>query len=206
MGEIKEDQKAKLSFKLADDSEKELECFIKAVEKDRLSLKIPHEAYSYAQYLQEGEEIPVKIFTPNGIRMFDAVILNSPEEPEFVIEYVEDNTQIQRREYLRSVLKTKFIVERQDNENILTHTIDIGGGGIKFFYEGTFNKDEVVHCRLYLPFKMNSLQAQGIIIRQPHLPSNHHVFLFQKIDRFDRDKIIQKCFELQAESYLKNEF
>lgn len=201
MGEIREDQKAKLSFKLADDSEYELECFIKDIHADRLSLTFPKELISYAKHLEEGDEVPVKIYTPAGIRMYNAMILDSPVDSEFVIEYVEDNIQVQRREFIRGTLETKIIIERRISENIVTHTIDIGGGGIRFFYEGEFYPNEDVSCRLYLPFQMSSIKTQGNIINSPHLPPNEHVILFHKITNSDRSKIIQKCFELQTAAY-----
>ena len=201
MSEIREDQKAKLSFKLPDDSYKEMECFVKGIHHDRLSLTFPKEMMPYVRYLQEGEEVPISIFTPTGIRMFNSVILNSPLEEEFVVEYDENYTQIQRREYTRAKLETKFIVERLENENIVTHTIDIGGGGVRFFYEGSFKPNELVHCRLYLPFILASVQAQGHILEKPYLNKNEHVVFFSKISEIERDKIIKKCFELETKSY-----
>jgi len=201
MSEIREDQKAKLSFKLPDDSYKEMECFVKGIHHDRLSLTFPKEMMPYVRYLQEGEEVPISIFTPSGIRMFNAMILDSPMEQEFVVEYDENNIQIQRREYTRAKLETKFIVERLEAENIVTHTIDIGGGGVRFFYQGAFKPNELVHCRLYLPFILASVQAQGHILQKPYLGKDEHVVLFNQISEAERAKIIKKCFELEANSY-----
>jgi len=201
MSEIREDQKAKLSFKLGDNFEQELECLVKDVQNDRLLLKFPKEMLKYAKYLEEGKEVPVKIFTPMGVKMFSAMILDSPLSPDFVIEYVEDSIQIQRREYSRVTLETKVIIERLEDVNIVTHTIDISGGGIRFFYEGSFSPDELINCRLYLPFQMTSIQSKGHIINKPHLNKNEHVVLFNKIIESDRAKIIKKCFEVEAQRY-----
>lgn len=201
MGQIREDQKAKLSFKIGDNSEKELDCFVKNIKKDRLSLSFPHDALNYADYLQEGDEVPVKIFTPSGVKMFNAMILNSPLEPEFVIEYVEDSIEIQRREYSRVKLEAKVIIERQSGENLVTYTFDIGGGGLRFFSEGTFSPNEPVISRLYLPMRMSSILAEGIVIKKPHLQPHEHILLFTKIKESDRDQIVKKCFEVEASYY-----
>lgn len=201
MGVIREDQKAKLVFKLGDKSERELDCFVKDIQKDRLSLAFPKEALSYAEYLQEGNEVPVKIFTPSGIRVFDAMILNSPLEQDFVIEYVEDSIQIQRRAYARVKLETKLIVERSNGQNIITYTHDIGGGGLRFHYEGDFFPNEQVKCRLYLPKQMTSIVAMGEILKKPHLLKNEFIVLFTDIRESDRDRIIKKCFEVEASLY-----
>lgn len=201
MGEIRENQLAKLIFKVADGSEKELSCNIKKIYNDRISLNFPKETIYYVDYLQEGDEVAVKIFTPSGIKMYDSIILDSPLEDEFVIEFVEDYLEIQRRKYLRMELDTKIIIERKNHGNIVTHTFDIGGGGVRFFYEGLFEPRETVGCFLYLPMWLHSVKAQGIIIKDSHLKENEHVIVFTKIDENERDKIVKKCFELQLKSY-----
>ena len=202
MSEIKEDQKAKLLFKMADDSEKEFDCQIKEVQKDRISLKFPDELLEYSDFLEEGIELPVQIFTPSGIKSFDSIVLNSPLEAEFVIEYSENNIiQIQRRKYLRTELRTKLIINREGNVNIVTYTNDIGGGGVRFYYAGTFEKEEKVECMLYLPMQMRSVMAKGIVIDGSHLKENEHVLLFTDIDEKERDRIIKACFENELANY-----
>lgn len=198
MSEIKENQQVKLSFKTADGSEKDLDCSIKNIYKDRLSLNFPKEIIYYKDYLQEGDEVRAEIYTPTGIKMFEAIILNSPLEYDFVIEFVENFIEIQRRKYLRADLKTKVIIERPEKGNIVTSTLDIGGGGIRFLYEGVFEEKEKVNCLLYLPMYLNSIKASGIIIQDKHLEKNEHVMVFTKIDEKERDKIIKKCLELQS--------
>lgn len=199
MGEIRENQQTKLFFKLADGSEKELNCTIKKIYSDRLSLNFPKEVNDYPGYLQEGDEISVKIFTPTGIKAFDAIILNSPFDDEFIIEFVEDYLEIQRRMYLRMEFSAKVLIEK-GKTNIVTHTLDIGGGGVRFFYDGSIEDKETVNCHLFLP-EFPTIKAQGIIIKDPHLKENEYVMVFTKIEENDRDKIIKKCFELQVNSY-----
>ncbi|HNW26507.1 MAG TPA: PilZ domain-containing protein [Candidatus Gastranaerophilaceae bacterium] len=201
MGEVRRNQKIQISFKTNDGTEKIFECKIKELYSDRLMLDYPKDIVFYAEYLSEGEEIYVKIFTPAGIRAYNALILDSPLSENFIIEYVDSNIQIQRRAYARAPLKTKIIIERFDEPNIVTHTVDIGGGGIRFYFDGHFNRNELVNCRLYLPLQMTSVKAQGHIIEKPHLQTGEHVILFNKINEFDRDKIIKKCFEIEAMKY-----
>lgn len=201
MGEVRRNQKIQLSFRTKDGTDKIFDCKIKNIDKDRIFLDYPKDIVFYSEYLCEGEEIGVKIFTPAGIRSYDALILDSPLSEDFIIEYIDSNIQIQRRAYARAPLKTKIIIERFDEPNIVTHTIDIGGGGTRFYYDGVFNRNELVNCRIYLPLQMTSIKAQGHIIEKPHLQKGEHVVLFNKINEFDRDKIIKKCFEIEAMRY-----
>ncbi|MDD3437464.1 MAG: PilZ domain-containing protein [Candidatus Gastranaerophilales bacterium] len=196
MSEIRENQLTKLVFKTADNSEKELCCNIKDIYKDRISLNYPKETMYYLDYLEEGDEVNAQIFTPLGVRMFDSIILDSPREEEFIIEFIDNYIEIQRRKYLRVDLNTKIIIEREE-KNIVTHTLDIGGGGVRFFYNGSFGHHEKVGCFLYLPMLLNSIKAKGIILKDNHLKKDEHVLFFTKIDEGERDKIIKKCFELE---------
>lgn len=204
MGEIREGQKTKLLFKAAGGSEQELECSIRKIYADRISLNFSkEEVKQYIDYLREGDEMNVKIFTPSGIKMFDAIILDSPLEAEFVIEFVEDYIEIQRRKYLRMALNTKIMIERSQG-HVVTHTCDLGGGGLRFFYEGSFEHKETVNCRLFLP-DMPSIQIQGVIVKDDRFKANEHVLVFTKIKENERDMIIKKCFEVQVSAYKQAE-
>lgn len=196
---IRENQLVKLFFKDAEGSEKELNCSIKKVFKDRISLIPPEETIDYVDYLQEGDDVSVKIFTPAGIKAYDAIVLNSPLENDFVIEFVENYIEIQRRKYLRMDYEAKVLIQVGFTK-VVTHTIDIGGGGIRFASETPFEPNQTVTCHLFLP-EVPVIQAQGIIIKEKHLKDDEYVIFFTKIDEKDRTKILQKCFALQVDRY-----
>lgn len=189
----------KLFFKDAEGSEKELNCTIKKIFKDRISLIPPEETIDYVDYLQEGDDVSVKIFTPAGIKAYDAIILNSPLEDNFVIEFVENYIEIQRRKYLRMDYEAKVLIQ-EGFTKVVTHTIDIGGGGIRFASETPFESNQTVTCHLFLP-EVAAIQAQGIIIKEKHLKDDEYVLFFTKINENDRTKILQKCFALQVDKF-----
>lgn len=196
---IRENQLVKLFFKAAEGSEKELNCSIKKIYKDRIALIPPEETIDYVDYLQEGDDVSVKIFTPAGIKAYDAIVLNSPLENEFVIEFVEDYIEIQRRKYLRMDYEAKVLIQVGFTK-VVTQTIDIGGGGIRFASETPFEPNQTVTCHLFLP-EVPVIQAQGIIIKEKHLKENEYVIFFTKISEIDRTKILQKCFALQIDKF-----
>lgn len=196
---IRENQLVKLFFKDAEGSEKELNCSIKKIYKDRIALIPPEETIDYVDYLQEGDDVSVKIFTPAGIKAYDAIVLNSPLENEFVIEFVENYIEIQRRKYLRMDYEAKVLVQVGFTK-VVTQTIDIGGGGIRFASETPFEPNQTVTCHLFLP-DVPTIQAQGIIIKEKHLKENEYVIFFTKISENDRTKILQKCFALQVDKF-----
>ncbi len=196
MGEIKEGQKVKLTINTDEGLEKELECTIKNIYADRLSLNYPEEIFKYIEYFEEGEDVPVKIFTPLGIKSFSALILDSPYEEDFTIEYIENANEIQRREYVRVQLCVKVFIEKEDKNNVIAYTIDVSGGGIKFMSEEKFNDKEKIKIVMYMPDD-KAIQAKGVIVHNQFIPKNQHIVSFSEIDEKDRDRIIKKCFEIQ---------
>ena len=204
MDEIKKGQKIKLCFETTDNPDVEVDCFIKEVSKDRLSLDFSDEIFRYIDELKEGNEMIAKIFTPEGIKVFDTIILNSPLEDDFIIEYVERSLKIQRRKYIRAALDTKIIIERREFDNIITRTTEIGGGGLRFIYEGSFEPEELLGSLLYLPKQIRAIRAKGILLPNGYLPKNEHVLLFTDIDENDRCSIIKQCFEIQTAKLSEN--
>lgn len=201
MGEVQKGQKVKLFLNSIDDSEKEIDCFIKDVQKDRLSLGFTKEILNYAEFLEEGSELPVRIYTPSGVKTYSTIIIDSVLEDDFVIEFIEDCEEIQRRAYPRINLETKVIIQPKGYGNIVTRTLDISEGGIRFFYEGKLEPKEPIIIMLYLPKDIRSIMAEGVIIESNHLPENQHVAVFTKIKTEDRDKIVKMWFDLQAKQY-----
>lgn len=200
MGVIKENQKVKLSFKLADGSLQEIECLVKEAYSDRISLSCSNEVMEYVDYLGEAEELNVKIFTPSGIKIFDTIVLDSPLEPEFVIEYTEAATSLQRREFVRIEMELKVLIQKEDKTNLVTRTINVSGGGLRFYSEGMFTPQEIVNITLYMPDD-RAVQAKGTIIPNEFLPQNEYVLSFTEIQERERDRIIKKCFEAQSAKY-----
>lgn len=199
MSKIKKSQIAKISFKLPDNTDKDIICKVKGIYSDRISLDFPPEALSYAEYLQEGNEIPISVYSTNGVNVFKSMILDSPLEKDFMIEYSGEYVHIQRRQYNRTELETKIIIMRKGSPNIVTKTVDIGGGGIRFVYDGRFKPEEEVDIRLFLPLQLKAISAKGYIINHPnYIPKNNQIVFFTSIQQTDRKLIVKKCFELEA--------
>lgn len=197
MNKLYVNQKISIKIDLEDGGEVVFQCKIKQVHSDRLTIKTTDEMMKYIDYLEEGKEVQATIFTPLGMILFSSMILNSVLEPEFVIEYTDENIQIQRREFLRVEHSSKLVLEFPSGENVMTHTLDLSAGGLRFYYEGKLKPEQVLDCRLYLPMQMDSILVQGKI-NQPKivLPENQYLIIFTKINEEDIDRITKTCLEL----------
>ena len=198
MSDLSLNQKAKIFFDGENGIEMELDWYINDIEDDRLGLDYPQDAETLKKYLEEGTPIDVKIFTPSGLMVFESVVINSPDEG-FVIEYVEDAVVIQRRDYSRSPLKTKLELKLR-TETFVASTIDISGGGIKFFSKEDLNPEEVVTGKLYLKNYDVPARFEAVILDNPSLQPDEYTLAFTNIDEKERDKIIKTCFAIDMQS------
>jgi len=198
MSDLSLNQKAKIFFDGENGIEMELDCYINDIEDDRLGLDYPADAETLKKYLEEGTPIDVKIFTPSGLMVFESVVINSPDEG-FVVEYVEDAVVIQRRDYSRSPLKTKLELKLR-TETFVASTIDISGGGIKFFSKEDLNPEEIVTGKLYLKNYDVPARFEAVILDNPSLQPDEYTLAFTNIDEKERDKIIKTCFAIDMQS------
>ena len=196
--DIKPNQKVRIAFVLNGKSN-EIECLIKEVLTDRITLYFDNEIALYSEYLQEGDDIDVSIFTTNGIKKFNALIIDSPFSGDFIIEYSDDITFVQRRKYMRVNLQTKVIIQRQ-GENIIAKTIDVSAGAIKFTTDKIFKNEELVKSLIYLPKTARSISAEGIILKKEHLAKDEYVLLFTQINDIEKNYINDLCLQIKNKS------
>ncbi len=203
---------------------KAISSYIKEVYPDRLILTQPQDWEENLDYLQEGEEINTKIYTRLGVLLYTSVILNSPVDDSFTIEYNEEFASIlQRRVHTRVPIETIVDCEYDElisakplqnfksedmvefaaplscefeTNTIEAETIDIGGGGLKIV-----SKVKIPYQKT-ITFKINLFDdiiiAQGVVIENNDLPENQYCIKFTKISDDDKDKIVKTCFKIEG--------
>ena len=113
-----------------------------------------------------------------------------------VIEFNEQHQIIQRRKYMRMVYMTDLYIEQEEG-NLRVDTVDIGGGGVRFTCDKVFCDMQQISAQLRLaPFEP-LIKIQGIILKKNFYKPNEYVFEFMDISEQNRNKIIQKCVELE---------
>jgi|GEM_PF-1077685 len=187
--------KARLTFKISEIRSADITCCIKWITKDRIGLIFPDKAQSFAQYLYESKELNVIAYTNLGIYNFDSVVIDSPFNHDFVIEFPEENTKIQRRGYLRMPLKLECTLEHRGTK-IKTETINISGGGIRFKIDKELNPKEIWQFNIYLSKWKEFAQGFGEVLYNVKQNKNIlSVIKFTDIQETSRNKIIKMCFE-----------
>lgn len=193
-------KKAKVKFNLSQVRVLEINCTVRREEYDRIALTFPDEMQDFAQYLFEGQEIDLILYTERGIKLLDSIVIDSPLEGDFVVEYYDDETSIQRREYVRVPVKTDFVIyQRGENRPVKTTTIDVGGGGVRFNAKEEMIIGDSISFSLQLPGMDSPIKGDGEIINMVKQDDSlWSVISFSKILESDRNKIIKYCFEVEA--------
>ena len=200
MGSFLVGKKAKVKFSLSQVRALEINCIVRREESDRISLTFPDDMQEFAHYLFEGQEIDLILYTDRGIRVLDSIVIDSPLEGDFVVEYYEDDNNIQRREYVRAQVKANLMIyQRGIVHPIKTTTIDIGGGGLRFNTPEEFIVGDEIDFALNLPGMDLPIKGSGEVLKMVKQDDGDWaVILFTKILESDRNKIIKYCFEIEA--------
>ena len=194
---LKKGQKAQISFEIG--SKKHImDTYIIEPDSDRLTVSFPDEKKEFMPFLCEGTEIKAFIYSYTGIIIVDSIVLDSPFNGQFVIEYNENPQIIQRRKHTRVMFNVDFFLQQEDG-NIKTQTLDISGGGVRFTSEVPLTANEVFNIQLRINQYEPMIKAQGIILKKSNYRPNEYVLEFSTISERDRNRIIQKCSELEKE-------
>ena len=156
--------------------------------------------------MSEGTEIKAFVYSFTGIMIFDSIVFDSPYNGMIVIEFSEHHQVIQRRKYLRMPFITDFYIIREEEGNIKTSTVDISGGGIRFTCETPVEPDRLYPAQLRLSAAQHLIKLEGVILKKNFYRANEYVMEYTEIEEKDRDKIIQKCLELERIQNARSNF
>lgn len=194
MAAIKNGLKVQIEFESGFGKKTRIDCYILDHEDDRIELMYPASKEEFIPYLSEGTELKAFIYTFGGIQVLDSIVLNSPLE-DFTIEYHEDTQVIQRRKYLRVPFNTEIFISLPEG-NKKSETLDISGGGIRFAFGQTLENQKVYNGSLRLEKYDSLIFFTGIVSKKNFFKPDEYVIEFTEIDEKQREKIIQKCVEI----------
>lgn len=199
MKALKIGNEVKIEYLNCDGQVESIVAKIANIEYDRLEVSKPRENYEQAcQYLNEGTTILVYIYTNNGIRAFDSIVLN-PLKEKLIIDFPNDYKNIQRRKYIRaSWISQAILIDPKTNESFNITTKDLGGEALKFITNRLLKQDEEYKISLTLDNFLPSVIIKGRIEKKKHFKEQEYLFFYENIKDSDRNKIIKKCLELEV--------
>lgn len=175
---------------------KQIECKIIGVSMDVITLDFADVSPYYFQYLYEGREIKLFLYSLTGIDIFDSMILTSPIDGKFEVEFPPVSKNIQRRQSVRATKELKMLILVA---NMLTPamSVDISGNGVRFFIEVPLEFGAKYNGALFLPEKIK-IPFVGSIIKVIKSNRYEYILEFSNLKEHDRDKIIKFCLAEQS--------
>ena len=199
MGLFQENQKAKIIFE-ADNKIVEMDCYIEKIYYDRLKLGLPKAADRYTPYLKVGNPITINVFSHVGVVVQDSIILTSPLEKVFTIEYDMDAVRIEnRRRTKRYSAGGDIIIFRPLLGNIETQLIDLSTRGLRYYSDVPLEAGSEYDCKLILKPTDSKILFKGKILDNKGLPMGVYRMLISKIAYKDKQILFDYC-----EKILKN--
>lgn len=190
--------------------EKECKSRIADVEEESFLIEVPIESGSgRIKKLYIGDELSVYFLTESGVKnYFNTYVLGFADD---VVQLVrirkpepETITKIQRRHFLRVVAELEIAVLMKDGVRFVTHTEDVGGGGVSFNCSSEFKlaQGDQLFCWLLIPFKNGAIDHapfEAEVVRTKKLETGRTIVMlkFVSISDLERQKLIRYCFERQ---------
>lgn len=200
MKDLSVGQKVRIEFlkDLKTESKGFVTCEIKNIKDGEIELNFPIDKLKEIEHLQEGVEVYAFVYTRSGVKVFNSLVLSSPDGSYFSIEYPNDYEIIQRRKFIRADYKNIVTLINLQGQALKVMTLDIGGLGVKIEEDTDLLKYNFKILRFKLEENSPMIEINGRIVKMPHFKEKEYLFFFEKIDEYDRNKIIKKCLEIEA--------
>lgn len=197
MSLFQENQKAKIIFG-ADNKIVEMDCYIEKIYYDRIKLGLPKAADRYTPYLKVGNDITINVFSHVGVVVQDSIILTSPLEKSFTIEYDMDAVRIEnRRRNKRFSANCDIIIFRPLLGNIETQLIDISTRGLRYYSDIPLEAGSEYDCKVLLKPTDAKILFKGKVLDNKGLPMGVYRMLIYKIAYKDKYVLLDYCEKLQ---------
>ncbi len=193
MGLFQENQKAKIIFE-ANDKIVEIDCYIEKIYYDRLKLELPKAASRYTPYLKTGKYLTINVFSRIGVLIQDSIVLTSPLEREFTVEYDKDAIRIEnRRRIKRYSANCDLVIFRPLLGNIDTKIIDISTSGLRYYSDVPLEAGSEYDCKLILRPTEAKILFKGKILDNKGLPAGVYRMFINKISYKEKQMLLDYC-------------
>ena len=196
MKKVKIGQKVRVGIETKDGQILQLYTRISDIDFDRITLEYTPDKDKFAQFLYEGADIRLSVYTRSGILLMHSIVIEPPENNKFIVEFSSRIKKIQRRSQVRVKVHYRLVLN-QIGTTFTALTEDISGNGVKFISDAYIHPSEI-DGKLFIPEFKEPIKFTGSIVLTKRFARNEYLVLFNKIEEDDRKKIIKKCFELSV--------
>ena len=187
---IKSGQKISIYFQ-KEEKLVEISCKITEVFEDRIVVELPQYFMRYIEFLNVGHALTAKVFSKIGTIDFNTIIISSPLEDDFMIEYDKNAIKLTPTEEIPSVEAIENLdIKTRDGILLKERTFLLSTEYLKFYSDSTFKVNDVFEGELLLPKNYGIIKFTGTITDVDPVYDNEFTASYSNMTEDDRQALL----------------
>lgn len=187
---IKSGQKISIYFQKRE-SLVEISCLITKAYEDRLVVELPQYFMRYIEFLSVGQPLTAKIFSKIGTIDFNTIIISSPLEDDFMIEYDKNAIKLTPASDIPSVEAIENLNIVLSESNVLREkTFVLSTNYIKFYSDYSFKVNDTFKGEIILPKNYGIINFTGIVSEVDPVYDNEFTASYSNMTEEDQQALL----------------
>lgn len=187
---IKSGQKISIYFQKGENLV-EISCLITRAFEDRIVVELPQYFMRYIEFLNVGQRLTVKVFSKIGTVDFNTIIISSPLEDDFMIEYDRNAIKLTPTSEIPSVEAIESLNIKLPDSNILKEkTFVLSTEYIKFYSDYSFKVNDTFEGELILPKNYGIINFTGTVSEVDPVYDNEFTASYSNMIEEDRQALL----------------
>ena len=186
---IQEGQKISISFQ-KEGNFVEIFCIIAKVLEDRLIIDLPQYFMRYIEFLEAGKTLTAKVFSKIGTVDFNTIVISSPLEDEFSIEFDEDALKLTEGEEIPVISDILPLKIKKGDFECTVKTFEISTEYLKFYSNKPFEVEESFDCSLILAKDYGTIKFVATVTNRDEVYNNEYTVSYSQMNEYDRQTLL----------------
>ena len=178
----------------------EMTCTINKVFEDRLVLELPQYFMRYINFLQVGCKSTAKVFSKFGTVDFNTLVISSPLEEEFIIEFDCNSVRFTSGSELPGINAIEKLDIKYQKEQLECKTFDLKAEQIKFYCEKKLIIGENIEGTLFLPKNYGIIDFKGMIKEVDEVYDNEYTIQISIMTEEARQNLLYYIYMYSKDS------
>lgn len=170
---------------------------------DRLFINLPPYFMRYINYFDVGEDLTIKVFTKIGTIDFNTIVISSPLEDEFAVEYDPNAVKFTASEEIPviSAILSLQIQEGQGAEEFYTtRTIEVASEYLKLYSDKKYQLEDTFDCKLILPKNYGTISFRATVTDIDSVYENEYTVSYSLMNEYDRQSLLYYMYVYTMDS------
>ncbi len=186
---IQEGQKISISFQ-KEDNFVEIFCIIAKVLEDRLIIDLPQYFMRYIEFLEVGKTLTAKVFSKIGTVDFNTIVISSPLEDVFSIEFDEDALKLTEGDEIPVISDILPLKIKKGDYECTVKTFEISTEYLKFYSNKAFEPEESFDCSLILAKDYGTIKFVATVTNRDEVYDNEYTVSYSQMNEYDRQTLL----------------